>query len=168
MKENKNLAILSIAAVLLVIGLWLFAYFSLRGREATDRGTFGDMFGAVNALFSGLAFAGIIITIFLQSNELSLQRQELKETREELAQASKAQSRQAKNLEVSAKLTALNTLVTFYTNEIDASKKDGTYNKPMNERNITQDPLELKRYEFIIKIREILAETDERFDNWWY
>ena len=28
----------------------------------TNRGQFGDMFGAVNALFSGLAFAGIIFT----------------------------------------------------------------------------------------------------------
>lgn len=29
------------------------------------RGTFGDQFGAVNALFSGLAFAGLIYTIVL-------------------------------------------------------------------------------------------------------
>lgn len=47
----------------------------------TDRGAFGDMFGAVNALFSGLALAGVIYTIFLQSKELSLQREEIKQTR---------------------------------------------------------------------------------------
>jgi hypothetical protein len=40
------------------------------------RGLFGDMFGAVNALFSGLAFAGIIYAIVLQRKELSLQWQE--------------------------------------------------------------------------------------------
>ena len=28
-----------------------------------QRGQFGDLFGVVNALFSGLAFAGLIITI---------------------------------------------------------------------------------------------------------
>jgi len=39
------------------------------------------MFGVVNALFSGLALAGVIFTIFLQSKELSLQRDELKQTR---------------------------------------------------------------------------------------
>lgn len=50
------------------------------------RGTFGDKFGAVNALFSGLAFAGLIYTIILQKDELSLQRKELKQTREEMKQ----------------------------------------------------------------------------------
>lgn len=47
------------------------------------RGAFGDQFGAVNALFSGLAFAGLIYTIILQRRDLKLQRQEMKEqTRE--------------------------------------------------------------------------------------
>lgn len=48
------------------------------------RGQFGDTFGAVNALFAGLAFAGIIFAIILQKRELELQRQELKETRDEI------------------------------------------------------------------------------------
>ncbi|OMF06288.1 hypothetical protein MHI48_20295 [Paenibacillus sp. FSL H7-0942] len=37
------------------------------------RGTFGDMFGAVNSLFSGLAFAGLIYTIAVQRQELQAQ-----------------------------------------------------------------------------------------------
>lgn len=41
------------------------------------------MFGSINALFSGLAFSGVIIAIFLQSQELELQREELKATRHE-------------------------------------------------------------------------------------
>lgn len=49
----------------------------------TTRGTFGDSFGAINSLFSGLALGGIIYTIFLQKKELSLQRKELKNTRKE-------------------------------------------------------------------------------------
>lgn len=49
-----------------------------------DRGTFGDMFGAVNSLFSGLAFVGLIIAIRLQSQELELQRTELRQTTKEL------------------------------------------------------------------------------------
>lgn len=47
-------------------------------------GTFGDTFGAVNAIFSGLAFLGIIYTILLQRSELVLQRNELELTRNEL------------------------------------------------------------------------------------
>lgn len=48
------------------------------------RGTFGDQFGAVNALFSGLAFAGLIYTIILQRRDLELQRNDLRLQREEL------------------------------------------------------------------------------------
>ncbi|MEB3120418.1 MAG: hypothetical protein VKL41_04250, partial [Snowella sp.] len=42
-----------------------------------QRGQFGDMFGAVNAFFSGLALVGIVYNIILQRKELRLQRQEL-------------------------------------------------------------------------------------------
>lgn len=53
--------------------------------DSNWRGTFGDQFGAVNALFSGLAFAGLIYTIILQRRDLELQRNDLKLQREELA-----------------------------------------------------------------------------------
>ena len=56
-------------------------------------GLFGDSFGAVNALISALAFAGVIVTFRLQRKELDLQRhelnlqyQELKAQRDEFAQ----------------------------------------------------------------------------------
>ncbi|MCR6650947.1 MAG: hypothetical protein NVV73_05335 [Cellvibrionaceae bacterium] len=44
---------------------------------AQARGLFGDKFGAVNSLFSGLAFAGIILTLMLQRKELSISRKEV-------------------------------------------------------------------------------------------
>lgn len=71
------LVILSVIAVWALTGYLLF--------EIPNRGTFGDMFGAVNALFSGLAFAGVIFAILLQRKELQLQRRELELTRGELA-----------------------------------------------------------------------------------
>ena len=49
-----------------------------------DSGLFGDSSGAMNALFSALAFAGVIFAIILQKKELELQREELEQTREEL------------------------------------------------------------------------------------
>ena len=49
-----------------------------------NQGAFGDTYGSVNALFTGLAFAGLIITLILQMKELRLQREELESTREEL------------------------------------------------------------------------------------
>lgn len=67
-------------ALLIVFILW-GASFILLKFEDFEHGTFGDMFGAVNALFSGLAFGGIILTIYMQRDELTLQRKELEETR---------------------------------------------------------------------------------------
>lgn len=67
----------------MVLSLWGVSGFLLY--PDPDRGTFGDMFGAINALFSGLAFATLIYTIHLQRYELGLQRIELVRTREELS-----------------------------------------------------------------------------------
>ena len=55
------------------------------------RGQFGDMFGAVNALFSSLALIGVIVAILIQRKELTLQREELALTRKELSRSAKAQ-----------------------------------------------------------------------------
>jgi len=73
----------SVIVTIVIIGLWIGTYILLHGKEPLDRGTFGDMFGSINALFSGLALAGIILTILLQRKELKLQREELRDTRRE-------------------------------------------------------------------------------------
>ncbi|MEE3485261.1 MAG: putative phage abortive infection protein [Bacteroidales bacterium] len=46
--------------------------------KLSDRGTFGDMFGAVNAFFSGLAFAGMIVTLNLQRKDMESQQVNVK------------------------------------------------------------------------------------------
>lgn len=53
--------------------------------EVENAGVAGDMFGAANALFSGLAFACLILALRMQREELALQREELRATREEFA-----------------------------------------------------------------------------------
>ena len=70
-----------------VIILWGISIILLSGwfPEIAERGQFGDSFGVVNALFSGLAFAGVICAIIFQQKELALQRTELALQREELA-----------------------------------------------------------------------------------
>ena len=44
--------------------------------NVNERGAFGDKFGAVNALFSGLAFAGVLSTLILQKESLQLHDEE--------------------------------------------------------------------------------------------
>ena len=62
---HKNLLFKLILAIVLI---WtVSAVAIIYGMDNwSNRGTFGDLFGAVNALFSGLAFAGLIYTIVLQ------------------------------------------------------------------------------------------------------
>ena len=86
-EETKSrLWIWIIIALVGVIAMWGLSWWGINKfiDEPTNQGTFGDMFGAVNALFSGLAFAGLIVTLLYQKEELKLQREELKETRNEL------------------------------------------------------------------------------------
>ncbi len=86
-EESKNdLWRILLYAGMAVLFIWLLSWvlIDLCISESNDRGTFGDKFGAINALFSGLAFAGLIVTLLYQKEELKLQREELAQTREEL------------------------------------------------------------------------------------
>jgi hypothetical protein len=85
------LAILTLWAVIGLMPLYIY-------KEPSDQGTFGDMFGAVNSLFSGLALAGVICAILLQREELKLQRRELELTRTEISRSAQAQAESAKEL----------------------------------------------------------------------
>lgn len=76
MKSFPLVGLLLTAAILGVLGLnWWFAELQ------ENRGTFGDMFGASNALFSGLAFAGVAYAILLQRTEVTIAREELQRSR---------------------------------------------------------------------------------------
>lgn len=69
-----------IAATLGIYFLCMKAFYP----EPNDMGQFGDAFGATNALFSGMAFAGVIVALFMQRRELQLQRRQLQLQKEEL------------------------------------------------------------------------------------
>jgi len=121
-----------VLAAVLVLVLWLstllvgYALFP----SWTERGQFGDLFGSVNALFSGLAFAGLIYAILLQRHELALQRTELKLQRQEMA---------ASRAELAAQVAAQNALsratigqirVAAEQARIEAMKMDSTSKTP--------------------------------------
>jgi len=85
---SSKSSVLFVLLLIVVLLLWVLYWYLIGDLqypvEAKDRGLFGDMFGAFNALFAAFAFAAIILTIHLQSKELKLQRQELEQTRKEL------------------------------------------------------------------------------------
>nr|WP_319572788.1 hypothetical protein [uncultured Draconibacterium sp.] len=127
---NKKKYFLIIGILLFILIMWICYPFILNlfFDSNNARGLFGDSFGALNSLISGLAFGGIIYTILLQQSqlimqkeELILQRKELELTRQELNRTAEAQeksekalSRQAENMELSSKISALSALFNAY------------------------------------------------------
>lgn len=103
--KNLNLAALVKVGLIVILGLWAFTFSSFVWMDAPawlpigNRGTFGDMFGGLNTLFSGMAFLGIVVTILMQQKELSLQRDELIATRGTLKAQREEMASQNRTLE---------------------------------------------------------------------
>ena len=121
MKSFSYKPLLLLFAVILLI--WIVSGFGTYHFFITwdERGTFGDMFGAINALFSGLAFAGVIYAIFLQRKELELQREELVLTREELKRSATAQTGQLNQMKDAAQLSILSSALNAYCQTVASS-----------------------------------------------
>lgn len=100
--SNAGIIFVILIVAIVVIALWfatpwLAAKFA-ESMDLTHRGAFGDQYGFINALFSGLAFAGVIAAILLQTRELKYQREELEDTRDELKQSRIQLKSQAESL----------------------------------------------------------------------
>ena len=117
--------IFTIVGILLVFPIYYLVvkYFY---PDIAASGQFGDMFGTVNALFSGLAFLGVIYAIVLQREELQLQRKELELTRKELTRSAEAQEnsekallKQAASLKVTAKLNGKSAILQHHNTLIE-------------------------------------------------
>lgn len=79
-----------------LLGIWLSYQFvssqvasEVDGGTLNARGLFGDSWGGVNAIISAFAFAGVIVTLFLQNRDLNLQRKEMTRQREEFEKENK-------------------------------------------------------------------------------
>jgi hypothetical protein len=109
-------AALIVACILAVwygLGVWNYTRFS----TPDDAARFGESFGFVNSLISGLALAGVVVAISLQMRELALQRAELKLTRRELKKGAEAQQKLVH-------LNSLSTLLESYFEEWQSNSHD--------------------------------------------
>ena len=77
--------------LVIVLGLWILSFLIITAIYGTPEnpGVLGDMFGVINALFSGLALAFVIYAIFLQREDLKIQSEELQLSRKELSKQNK-------------------------------------------------------------------------------
>lgn len=129
MSQKRFLA----ATLITVVGLWLGTWWLAVSFIPSwgERGQFGDLFGSVNALFSGLAFAGLLVTVRLQQSqlelqrhELQLQRDELKLQREEMASSRKELERQVLAQQALYRATVAQIAVAAANAHIEAIKMD--------------------------------------------
>ena len=104
LSDNRGVVISGLLAVLFVGAFWYWVprlivplYYTA---NIEKQGAFGDTYGSVNALFTGLAFAGLIITLILQMKELRLQREELCQQRQEFVGTRKALEDQSETLQL--------------------------------------------------------------------
>lgn len=102
MKEkntNKIFFIVMVCVVIIFIfygGTILYLSTPISELSVNKAGVFGDSFGALTALFSGLAFAGMIWTIYLQRSDLNMQQQQLSLQLEEMEAARSEMATQSK------------------------------------------------------------------------
>ena len=96
------------AVPLLLFGSYLYFVICVTPNWRANLGTFGDSFGLLNTLFTGLTFAGLLITIIQQREEIENQRSELLQSRTQFERSATAQ-------ETTAKLNAYSELLAEYT-----------------------------------------------------
>lgn len=88
MKDNRHYLYVVFLALIFVLGIYfvgisridsVLSYFGFEGASGitnNDRGTFGDSTGFINTLFSSLAFAGVILTLYWQIKENGKNKEE--------------------------------------------------------------------------------------------
>ena len=121
---------------------------------------FGDMFGFLSCLFSGLAFAGLIVTIRQQKEDLELQRKELQranneaeaQTKQFKAQLALARSSQIKD-EIYRRID--------YVKKLEANCCLITEEKVQSNSSITHS-VSRKGLEAI----DIIVTNIDKIDNW--
>jgi hypothetical protein len=134
--------VLSYGATILIL-IWPIKEFSV-----TNAGAFGDSFGMLTSFFSGLAFAGVLLTLYIQGKELSLQRLEM-------AKSNRSQ-------EKAAQLTALIALLEHCKSNIDSTEKlrDTGYSNQahLNQLGVELGEYKKKRDALVLEIESLVNE----------
>ena len=157
-KETVKITLISIIIVLVILVLWYLNFYLLKGKNPLERGTFGDMFGVVNSVFSGLAFAGILISLIFQWVQLKSQNNDIAISMKIQEKSAKALERQAENLKKSAILYALQAKLNYYT--LERNKNE---NKLKNSSEIT--PEHVNAIKIANEIENCLAEINKILDE---
>jgi hypothetical protein len=82
MERTNIIALLAVITVVIVVVLYasfiIYMTWPISTYTVDKAGVFGDSFGILTAIFSGLAFAGVVWTVLTQLEELRITRYQLK------------------------------------------------------------------------------------------
>ena len=146
---------LFLAVVFLWVGTPIAMHYLFPNADWAVRGQIEDLFGSVNALFSGLAFAGLYWALRLQSDQLELQRQELRLQREEMAASRRELANQVDAQEALTRATVAQIAVAAAQARIEALQWDAY------QWNANSDA----RSRLAVPVREIAAELQALHDR---
>lgn len=127
MKQNKTFLILGIFIIFAAtFGFdWFLRFFNNLPYPQTS-GEFGDQFGVLNSLFSGLAFVILIYTLRQQEEQIRLQREDLqnqkedlKLQREEMQRQCEEQKRQADEFEEQNRLMKIQQFENLFFKQLE-------------------------------------------------
>ncbi len=130
----KPLILMSVGVTVLWIIAATVVYFSFN--DWATRGQVGDLFGTINALFSGLAFSGIVYTIHLQKHDLMMTRLELAEN--------------ANSQEKSIRISALNSMIQTYGLILDPAY--GMRNRTIGSHDLHEDKVKARLLKSLEKL----------------
>lgn len=146
----------------IVFLVWFASGFVVKCFE--DPGGIGDMFGAVNALFSGLAFAGVIYAIILQRDELGLQRRELEMTRAELKGQKEAMLQQRETMDLQRFENTFFNLLQFHS-VTTRSIEDEFLSKRIDPRHRTNERELIRGRDYFLRATRVISEVVSGFRN---
>ena len=98
-REDYRLFFIMVGVIsLLIIALWITGIYFHHVFHFPDDAGLDARGNAIGALFSGLAFVGVVAAIFLQWKEVGYQRRELRQTKKAMQQSAAAQKGQTDEL----------------------------------------------------------------------
>jgi len=158
---SKGLIICGVLGATAIFLAWCLSFiilFQVFG-SPENAGAFGDSFGAVNALFSGLAFLGVILAIVLQRQELIEQRLEIRNSRIAQEESASALKQTLEDARIRTELESLNLVIQSYRTLVESSRLASTLDDKKRHEDARENlelyqALLLKRVNKIIKANE--------------
>jgi hypothetical protein len=153
-EQNLTRRIITIAVIvflaILIVGFVPYWFFC----QLSDAGSFGDSFGMVNAIVSGLVFVFLIYEMRLQRIDLKLQKKAIDAQLDEMKDSKKQLKEQVRTSFLTAYLNSLGVTIEMHGHQI----KNVTGNGPRNYinrimRKQRQNPLRHEAEELVKRLR---------------